>query len=255
MPDDSVLAELYPKNYYSYQDFFDQRSPLRQQLTRLLLPGLGTKDPRFDKPGSMLDLGCGSGQFMYKMRELGWKTQGVEISRDAAELGRKVANLDIFAGTLIEASLPGNSFNYVRSNHSFEHIYNPHDTLNEIYRILTPGGKLLVGVPNIDSLNARLFKKYWWYLGVPVHTFSYSPQTLSQMLESHGFVIDKIAFNSDYSGILGSIQIYLNRNTNKPSTEGVFFNSRLFRTISHLLANGVDLFRQGDAIEITAHKS
>lgn len=254
MPDDSVLAQLYPETYYSYQDFSKLHQTALQKLSRAMLPGLGrTKDPEFSKPGTMLDLGCGSGQFLYQMKMKGWETFGVEISQAAAAVGQK-NGLNIFAGTLHEASYSNDMFEYVRSNHSFEHIFNPHETLHEIHRILKPTGKLHIGVPNIESLNANVFGKYWWYLGAPVHTFNYSKHTLPQLLEQHGFKVTSIVFNSDYSGILGSLQIYFNRNTQRLSTEGALITSKPLVFLAYHMAKIIDLIKQGDAIEVTAQK-
>lgn len=253
MPDDSVLAGLYPKTYYSYQDFFQHSGLVKKAIKNVLLK-LGTKDPKFSTPGKILDLGCGSGQYLYSIREKGWDTYGVEISNTAAELGRHYAGLNIFSGTLLEAAYPNDHFDYIRSNHSFEHIFNPNETLAEIYRILKPTGKLLIGVPNINSFTAKLFGIYWWYLGAPVHTYNYSVKTLSQILEKHNFAVERITYNSDYSGVLGSMQIYLNRNSNRLSTDGRLFSNSLLRVGAQLIAKLIDSFKAGDAIEIICYK-
>ncbi len=254
MPTEYGLAKLYPDDYYSYQDFFARKNPLVNFIKKILLLNIATKDPKFSTPGKIIDIGCGSGKFLYSIREKGWDTYGVEVSSAGAKLGKEAAGLKIFAGTLLEANFSNDYFDYVRSNHSFEHLVNPNEVLSEMHRILKPDGKLMIGVPNIDSFNAKLFKKYWWYLGAPVHTFNYSTKTLVAMLEKHNFVIEKINYNSDYSGILGSIQIFLNRNSNRLSTEGVFVKNPILIFLSHRISKILDLFKMGDAIEVTCHK-
>ena len=251
---DHELSALYPKDYYAYQDKF--RSSRWKEIVRTVLRyRVHTLDPLFAAPGRMLDLGCGSGWFMNEMRDQGWETHGVEISSSAAELGRRECGLDIFAGTLREANFPPTCFDYIRSNHSFEHISCPGETLDEIYRILAPDGKLMIGVPNYASLNARLFGQYWWYLGAPVHPFTYSVQTLSQFLRKHHFEVERVCYNSDYSGIVGSLQIWLNRKSGRKSTEGFAINNSVMKVIGHWIAKLIDFFKQGDAIEITAVKA
>ncbi|HZR57825.1 MAG TPA: class I SAM-dependent methyltransferase [Terriglobales bacterium] len=247
------LGSLYPTDYYSYQDN-SRRSRWKDLLRTALHFHVQTLDPKFPAPGKMLDLGCGSGWFMLTMQAQGWETHGVEISAAAAELGHKSSGLNIFSGTLDQANYPSEFFDYVRSNHSFEHISCPSGTLNEIHRILKPGGKVLIGVPNIDSLNAKLFQQYWWYLGAPVHPFNYSAQTLSRLLQKHQFNIQQINYNSDFSGILGSIQIFLNRANGNKSSQGWLINNPLLKVPSHWAAKLIDLFRLGDAIEIVAIK-
>jgi len=254
MYSDQELCRLYPADYYAYQNSF-RRSPWKEFLKTVVRGRVGTLDPAFPVPGKMLDLGCGSGWFIAAMRDKGWETYGVEISREAAELGRAAAGLNIFSGTLEEAKFPSEFFDYVRANHSFEHIARPGETLDEIHRILQSRGKLLIGVPNIDSLNARVFRQYWWYLGAPVHPFNYSVATLSALLRKHNFRIEKVNYNSDSAGILGSIQIWLNRSNGRKSTEGAVINNPFLKVPGQWIAKCIDLFSLGDAIEITAVKA
>jgi SAM-dependent methyltransferase len=253
MYSDEELSALYPNNYYAYQDNF-QQSRWKEIAKNILGCRVSTLDPEFSAPGRMLDLGCGSGWFMSTMRDQGWETHGVEISRPAAEVGRKTRGLDIFPGTLREARFPDAYFDYVRSNHSLEHITSPGETLEEIHRILRPDGKVLIGVPNVGSLNARVFGQYWWYLGAPVHPFTYSVETLCQLLHKYQFVVEKVTYNSDHSGIIGSLQIWLNRGNGRKSTEGTVIGNPLLRVLCHWIAKCFDLFKRGDAIEITAVK-
>lgn len=253
VPSEEELTRLYPPSYYSYQSF-KKKNKFKAFIRGLLFFNIETKDPFFSLPGRMLDIGCGSGSFLHAMREKGWETYGVEVNTAAAELGRKSAGLEIISGNLLDAAFPENHFDYIRLNHSFEHLLNPNEILMEIYRILRPDGKVLIGVPNIDGLNARIFKKYWWYLGAPVHPFNYSVRTLSYIVEKHHFVIDSVKFNSDYSGVLGSLQIFLNRNTDKISTEGRLFNNPALVLFSHWISKLVDGLKLGDAIEIICTK-
>jgi SAM-dependent methyltransferase len=254
MYSDEELSALYPKDYYAYQDNF-QQSRWKDIVKRILRCHVGTLDPEFPAPGRMLDLGCGSGWFMRAMRDQGWEALGVEISSAAAELGRRACGLDIFAGTLRQANFPAGYFDYIRSNHSFEHITCPGETLDEIHRILRSDGKVLIGVPNVASLNARVFRQYWWYLGAPVHPFTYCVKTLSRLLHKHHFSVERVTYNSDYSGILGSWQIWLNRKNGWKSTEGAAISNPLLKVPCHWAAKSVDLFKLGDAIEITAVKA
>jgi SAM-dependent methyltransferase len=254
MLSDEELSALYPADYFAYQDKF-QRRRWKEFVKTLLGYSIGTRDPEFPVAGRMLDLGCGTGWFLRDMRDKGWDVYGVEINSAAAELGRKAAALNIFAGTLRQADFPSNFFDYIRANHSFEHISCPGETLDEIHRILRPDGRLLIGVPNVAGLNAKVFRQYWWYLCAPVHPFTYSVSTLSQMLAKHHFSIDHVTYNSDYSGILGSLQIWCNRNKQGKSSEGLLINTLPLRMVCHWLAKFVDLFGLGDAIEITARKA
>jgi len=245
------LAAFYPNDYYAYQDNF-ATSRWRQLARRILGYLVGTKEPKFERPGTVLDLGCGSGWFLEHLRAQGWSTYGVEISDQAAVLGRESRGLQIFSGTLQEAKFPSEFFDYVRANQSFEHMSCPNETLDEIYRILKPKGKLLLAVPNVASVNAHIFKQYWWHLCAPVHAFNYSKETLLRFLKKHQFQVERVSFNSDYFGILGSSQIWLNRKNGKKSGEGWVVNNYPLRFVCQCVANLLDFAGQGDLIEITA---
>ena len=254
MPDENAIGRLYPESYYSYQEHF-RVSKLKELLRTLSLMRIHTRDPRFDAPGRVLDIGCGSGWFLSEWRDRGWEVYGVEVSAEAAEVGRREAGLNIFAGTLLEARFPNQYFDYVRANHAFEHIVSSHEVLDEIRRILKPEGKLLLAVPNIESLTARIFGKSWWHLCAPVHVFSYSPSTLRRLLEQHGVRVATVRYNSDFSGIVGSLQIVVNRGTQRRADQGWLVNNPLMRIIAQRVARAIDLFRAGDVIEIVSSRS
>jgi SAM-dependent methyltransferase len=255
MPNAEELANFYPKEtYYSYNiSYHDKRSPIKKILSKMLLLEYKIKDPKFDKPGKMLDLGCGNGWILYQWKERGWDTYGVEPGLLGAETGRR-AGLNIHHGDLLSAKYPDSSFDYIRSNHSFEHIYNPTEVLEEIYRVLKPGGSLFIGVPNINSFNAKIFGKYWYYLGAPVHTFNYSDKTLPALLKKYNFSVEKISYNQ-HIGLLGSMQIVLNRKSGKTSDEGFLMNFLPFKFIAGILNKIMNFFKAGDCIEIIATKN
>lgn len=250
---DEELSALYPQDYYAYQT---QKTP--SQLARFLKSALGvsnsTKDPDFTRPGKVLDVGCGTGWFLAEMRKAGWVIQGVEMSTEAARVG-SANGVPIVAGSLLDANLESAQFDYVRSNHSFEHMSEPLKQLSEMRRLLKEDGKLFIGVPNADSLQARMFGRYWWYLGVPVHTFTYSPNNLKMLLQRAGFKIEKITYNGDYSGVLGSLQIWANRNNGRRSHEGWLFNNVLLKVVCGLLAKVTNGLKIGDAIEVICTKA
>jgi len=252
MHSDNELASLYPGDYYAYGE---PVAPVRwkARLKRILGYWHGTKEPKFPRPGTFLDLGCGSGEVVQRMCETGWDAQGVEINHQAAALGRS-RGLRITSGTIQAAALPSEAFDYVRASHSFEHLTCPDQTLDEIHRILKAGGTLLLAVPNINSLTARLFRRYWWHLCAPVHPFGYSVKTLSRLLERHGFKVSRVAFNSDYVGLLGSFQIWLNRKTMKKSFDGRVFGNRPLRVLCGWIEKLCDTLKCGDMIELHARK-
>ena len=258
MYEEEELAAFYPSDYYAFADRFSVPEPARTLKARIsgLLspPEHRTRDPKFDRPGRLLDIGCGAGWFLFQMRNQGWDVKGVEPNAAAADFGRSKKGLDIFPGSLMDANFPTGMFDYVRMNHSFEHMEHPNQILDEVYRILAGKGKLMIGVPNRDSFSARAFGRFWYHLALPVHTFSYSVQTLTQMLSKHNFKVEKVVFNTDQTPLLGGIQIYLNRRSISPSFQGWLSRSRVATLLSYWAARIQNALRVSDVIEITATK-
>jgi SAM-dependent methyltransferase len=252
-PTELFLRNAYDDSYYSYQEFAAPET-WRVWLRRVLRYNVGaTGDPKFAAPGRILDIGCGSGEFLCRMKAAGWETHGVEISSAAANIGNR-HGLNIQTGTLANARLPLGYFDYVRLNHSFEHILNPRETLTLIHRHLAPEGLLFIGVPNVDGLQAKLFGKYWWNLGPPVHPFNYSKQVLSRLLNEHGFEVISQRTNSNFSGVLGSLQMLLNARRGIRADTGKVITNPAAKLLTHWLAKLSDLFSAGDCLEVIARK-
>lgn len=251
-PTAAFLGRSYEDSYYSYQDF--DMPPLWRGLVKMIIgfnPGT-TGDPKFARPGRLLDIGCGSGKFLYSMQQRGWQTAGVELSERAANIGNRKHQLNIQAGTLADADLPEAAFDYVRLNHSFEHLLDPKETLACIRRLLAPGGLLFIGVPNVDGIQARLFRRYWWNLGPPVHPFNYSRITLEYLLDQQEFETVSFRTHSNFSGILGSMQMVLNHRAGRYGDTGTVFRNPVAKLLTHWLAKATDLFYKGDCLELVA---
>lgn len=253
MPSVADLGVLYPDDYYSYQPPQPEGRVRRFLRYALRYPRV-THVPSFPRPGVMLDVGCGAGHYLLEMRGKGWTVYGAELSRAAAEAGRSVG-LDIRGGELSQAGFAPASFDFVRSNHSFEHIPNPDEVLAEMRSLLKDDGKLFVGIPNIGGLWARTFGKYWWNFGLPVHTINYTEKGITTMLERNGFRVERILHNSDYSGFMGSWQIKANAQAGIRAPTGRIFSNKVLRLPMHYVSKLLDQFRQGDCIEVIASKA
>jgi SAM-dependent methyltransferase len=247
------LGELYPKNYYSFQPPV-VRNSLRYRLSKLAGFRSGVYEPKFERPGTMLDLGCGSGEHLLEMREKGWTVIGSEFSEEAAAAGRS-AGLDIRSGELFDANFSSNQFDYIRLNHSFEHMPNPTDILKEIHRILKPTGELFIAVPNIDSFAARLFKQHWWYLCLPVHAFNYTPDSLRLIAERNGFSVRELRYNATFGGLAGSLQIARNARDGQRSSDGPILRNPAVKAACHIAAKVTNILRTGDCIELICRKA
>ena len=268
MISDEDLFRMYDEDtYYAYRPFTTKRrrGPLRYIKDIILFVLFGSfsdDDPFYSYPKNenvlnkprrvFLDLGCGSGAKLYEMKQKGWDVRGVEISSAASAAGNKF-ELNIFNGTLVDANFKPESFDYIRSNHSFEHLTNPAVNLIEIHKILKPGGKVLIGVPNTKSLTFMFFQRYWYYFCVPVHTYNYNVNNISRLLQDNNFKVIKIRYVGNWQGILGSMKIWLNRKKNNViSLEGRYYD--LLAVIFHQIGRLLNCIHLGDCIEVIAQK-
>jgi SAM-dependent methyltransferase len=102
--------------------------------------------------GTLLDVGCGPGTFLRAAHDAGWRAEGVEISRFAAERARAAHGLPVFNGELTALDRPAGSVDVITFWDSLEHVNDPLATLNAAHRLLRPGGLILVATDNFDCL-------------------------------------------------------------------------------------------------------
>jgi ubiquinone/menaquinone biosynthesis C-methylase UbiE len=186
LPDEEDLAELYPETYYVsnrtnwlsadvLRRAFEHGVQWRHRQALLRRP-----------PGRILDVGCGSGNFLAALRSRGWDAYATEFS-DAAVAMAQRRGITVHRGTVEDAGYPDDHFDVVTMWHVLEHVPAPRETLNELRRILKPDGLLVVEVPDSASLTFRLCGRDWMGLDVPRHLQHFTPTTLVRLLTDSGF--------------------------------------------------------------------
>ncbi len=161
---------------------------LRRTVARRAAYGL-EGFPRELSGGRALDLGCGNGSFLERLRHHGWDVVGIDTSPAAAAAARELFGIEVHIGTLEEASLPERSFDFIRLSHTFEHLDRPVTTLRHVARLLRSGGHIYIETPNIESLGFWWTKEYWFPLEVPRHLWLFSVDTLVAALLACGLSI------------------------------------------------------------------
>ncbi|HEX5269290.1 MAG TPA: class I SAM-dependent methyltransferase, partial [Gemmataceae bacterium] len=192
-PSPETIGQFYPTAYGPH------RPPSARQPSgrfRLPLPWRGPRKGhqglRWHGQGRLLDFGCGSGSFLLRMHRQGWRVTGVDLSRAAVGHVRGELGLPALLGSLPHPDLRPASFDVITMWHSLEHVHRPMAVLEEAYRLLVPGGQLLVAVPNIESLAFRWFGSAWYALDLPRHLTHFAPWSLRMMLENVGFTVGRI---------------------------------------------------------------
>ena len=142
--------------------------------------------------GRLLEIGCGRGDMLLTMRDLGWQVEGVDFdSRAVATCRRK--GLTVHVGTLERMEYPNNYFDAITMSHLIEHVNDPLRLLRECHRILKAGGRLSLVTPNISSLGHRLFTSAWFHLDPPRHLHLFTRESLGDLICKAGFGRGKIS--------------------------------------------------------------
>lgn len=219
-PTRAEILEYYPSTYEPYNLAESKKvSALAQWVQRYGLHRRCRAVAKWKKSGRLLDLGAATGSFLDVMRHYGdWELYGVELNDVAAEWARDRLGLKMFTGELAQASYPHNFFDVVTLWDVLEHLHDPRATLIEIGRILKPKGLLVLQVPNLDSLEARFFGRFWVGWDPPRHLYIFSLQILESLLEKIGFEVKGIGYlSSGYHSFVMSLEWWLDGNPEKCS--------------------------------------
>jgi SAM-dependent methyltransferase len=156
-------------------------------LTRPLARWLFDVNVPLDRRRGMrvLEVGSGFGDLLVYLRSRGCDVLGTDLSPAAAAKAREYG-LEVRVGALRSLALPAARFDVVIMNHSLEHVPDPNDEVAEAARVLVPGGRLHVAVPNGAAVRLRLDETAWVHLSAPLHYWFFDARSLAALLERHG---------------------------------------------------------------------
>jgi SAM-dependent methyltransferase len=202
-PTPDSLGAYYPDIYYPL-DAEPAHSALA--IAHGLLSRVETWLSRTDKGHvRLLDVGCGTGLFLHLAQQRGLRVKGIELSGSAAAYARHNYALDVQEGTVESVELAPQSFDIITMWHVLEHLPDPVATLRHLDAALAPGGLLLAGVPNIGSLEARIFGRRWFSLDAPRHLTHFSPATLAMAAAKAGLDVERIVHSDGTAGLVYSL--------------------------------------------------
>jgi 2-polyprenyl-3-methyl-5-hydroxy-6-metoxy-1,4-benzoquinol methylase len=188
---------------YATGDYFTSKHQYISRWTEfcLIFEAMVDEIVRFKPGGRLLDVGTGVGAFLHVARQRGFEVQGVEVSEWASAFARNKKRLPVITGRLEDAQFKSGDFDVVIVNHVLEHVEEPKMLLEEIRRILKDDGMLVIGVPNIGSLMARLMGVRWASLRPKEHIWHFTPQTLKRLITLSGFHELYFEAKENYSAI------------------------------------------------------
>src|SRR6185312_3466871 len=185
--DPTFLNEMLRRRYDSRME--KERCQTGDYLaTRRVLAGL------FPTRGNLLEVGSGLGFLLSAFREDGWITTGVDPDPLCCEHARVILGLDVIAGTLASAKCQADSYDAALMIHVIEHVPDPCETLRELFRVLRPGGVLVVETPRYDTLIFRLLRHRERSILCEGHVYFFTTRTLEGIAQKAGFSVLRRAY-------------------------------------------------------------
>jgi 2-polyprenyl-3-methyl-5-hydroxy-6-metoxy-1,4-benzoquinol methylase len=140
---------------------------------------------------SILDYGCGAGDFLQHMQKNGYDVTGMEPNPKANEISKsKIGNENVVNCELKDIN---QKFDIITMWHVLEHIPNLNEILAELKKHLNPGGTLIIAVPNHLSYDANYYGKYWAAYDVPRHLWHFNPESIKRLVNNFGMKIENVS--------------------------------------------------------------
>ncbi|MET0027159.1 MAG: class I SAM-dependent methyltransferase [Candidatus Thiodiazotropha sp.] len=205
-PTAQTIGFYYPDDYPPYLATRVSPSAGRPGLKAWLRKMLDTRAQAIPplEAGRMLEIGCASGSYLHQMSARGWDVTGIEFSPQAAEMARN-NGYTVHTGALEAVDLDQGGFDLVVGWMVLEHLHDPVASLRKLHEWAKPGAWMALSVPNIDSLEFRLFKQRWHALQLPSHLYHYTPRTIGSMLEKTGWQLHSIHQQRVLSSLFASL--------------------------------------------------
>ncbi len=203
-PNLEEIQVFYSKDYFqsakkdssAYEDYVGNKQGWQKGFLRNILRIKRV----FHLPlnSKVLDVGCATGFFLDLIRSMGWRGEGIEVSKWAASFGNKKLGLKIKHGTIDSLKTPKEKFDLITAWETIEHIQGLDSFLKNSKKLLKQNGKLVLSTPNINSLDYLVNKEAWFRLDMPVHLYLFSPRTITKLLKKYNFKIVKIETEEDF---------------------------------------------------------
>ena len=203
-PHIEILPEYYKSEAYishtdSKKSFTDK---IYQQVKKfMLLKKLKWIEKKYPEKGRLLDIGAGTGEFLFEAKKRGWKVNGIEPDEKARKLAFEKGI------KLVENSshFKSEKFDVISLWHVFEHVYDIRTQVIELEQLLKKDGLLIIAVPNFQSYDAKYYREFWAAYDVPRHLSHFSQNSFKYLFSRTGFkLIDSkpLIFDSYYVSLL-----------------------------------------------------
>jgi 2-polyprenyl-3-methyl-5-hydroxy-6-metoxy-1,4-benzoquinol methylase len=142
------------------------------------------------KGKKLLDIGCGTGEFIFFCKQHGFDVKGIEPGEKPRSYAQTKYKLDVYGEDYLE-QLTLQDFDVITLWHVLEHVHLLHERMKKIVEIMKPDGALIIAVPNSDSWDALYYGKFWAAYDLPRHLYHFSRETMQILAQKHSLKIDR----------------------------------------------------------------
>jgi ubiquinone/menaquinone biosynthesis C-methylase UbiE len=198
MPSSETVKSFYCDKYFEKDyrcgvkthSYYEEESALIEKAN-LILPLVNKLRPQ----GTLLEIGCAGGTFLNQALKRGYQVEGAEVSTSMSQKASELYGVKVRQGDFEELEFTNEAFDIVCMLDVFEHFREPSKALEKIYRILKPGGIVVIDVPTTKNALAfklsvsllKTTKKIRMISSPPYHLYEYLPDTLQRFLSQAGF--------------------------------------------------------------------
>ena len=153
---------------------------------------------------TVLDIGCGTGDFLNEALQNGWRVIGIEPNPKARELAKVKTKNNVYDSNQL-SNLKNNQFDIITMWHVLEHVVDYNDYFSIVHDKLKDNGYFILALPNFKSFDAKYYDKYWAGYDVPRHLWHFSKEAIIKISEEHQFSVEQISplrFDAYYVAML-----------------------------------------------------
>ena len=213
------MLETFPQprgeklsDYYKSEDYISHTDAKRNLFERVyhIIRNIAIRkkvkliDTFSDSSKKLLDIGCGTGDFLQEAKNKGWNVKGIEPNKDARALANSKTNNQVFDAEEL-LNFKKNSFDIITLWHVLEHLPKLDEQLDIFKKLLRPNGALIIAVPNHKSFDASYYKSFWAAYDVPRHLWHFSQASIKSLFQRRKMKVIKILpmkFDSYYVSFL-----------------------------------------------------
>ena len=149
------------------------------------------------RTGKALDIGCGTGHFLAKLKSKGWTVQGIEPDSGARAIATEQLGYENIVDSF-DMINSKNEYDLISLWHVLEHIPDLDDYLTRIKILIKKNGRIFIAVPNHDSFDAAHYKDYWAAYDVPRHLYHFNQNSMKKLAQKFGLkIVDTIPMKLD----------------------------------------------------------